>query len=146
MISLVGTYGKLLIIPENFQAGIINPRLLKITFNKEKINTVFFKYFFGSDSLQQTLTDNTHGGTMGIIILVIVKKIKIPVPPLELQQQFAAFVQQIDKSQFVSTTVLLILLIFFNKKCEKRKARIFIFCPRIYRFNLYLYFSRYIIW
>lgn len=28
-------------------------------------------------------------------------KLKIPVPPLELQQQFAAFVQQIDKSKFV---------------------------------------------
>lgn len=100
LISLVGTYGKLLIIPQEFQKGIINPRLLKITFDKSKIDTVFFKYFFASDSLQKKLTDNTHGGTMGILNLGIVRKIKIPVPPLSLQNDFAAFVQQIDKSKF----------------------------------------------
>lgn len=100
LISLVGTYGKLLIIPQEFQKGIINPRLLKITFDKSKIDTVFFKYFFASDSLQKKLTDNTHGGTMGILNLGIVRKIKIPVPPLSLQNDFASFVQQIDKSKF----------------------------------------------
>ncbi|MDY4211511.1 MAG: restriction endonuclease subunit S [Treponema sp.] len=100
LISLVGTYGKLLIIPQEFQKGIINPRLLKITFDKSKIDTVFFKYFFASDSLQKKLTDNTHGGTMGILNLGIVRKIKIPVPPISLQNNFAAFVQQIDKSKF----------------------------------------------
>ena len=29
------------------------------------------------------------------------KRLKIPIPPLDLQNQFAAFVQQIDKSKFV---------------------------------------------
>ena len=100
LISLVGTYGKLLIIPQEFQKGIINPRLLKITFDKSKIDTVFFKYFFASDSLQKKLTDNTHGGTMGILNLGIVRKIKIPVPPISLQNDFKTFVHQIDKSKF----------------------------------------------
>ena len=100
LISLVGTYGKLLIIPQEFQKGIINPRLLKITFDKSKIDTVFFKYFFASDSLQKKLTDNTHGGTMGILNLGIVRKIKIPVPPISLQNEFSTFVHQIDKSKF----------------------------------------------
>lgn len=31
----------------------------------------------------------------------LVKSIQIPIPPLDLQNQFAAFVQQIDKSKFV---------------------------------------------
>ena len=30
----------------------------------------------------------------------ILSELKIPVPPLDLQNQFAAFVQQIDKSKF----------------------------------------------
>lgn len=34
LISLVGTYGKTLIMPDNYEAGIINPRLMKITLNK----------------------------------------------------------------------------------------------------------------
>ena len=32
----------------------------------------------------------------------LVKSIQIPIPPLDLQNQFAAFVQQIDKSKFVA--------------------------------------------
>ena len=97
LISLVGTYGKLLIIPETFEAGIINPRLMKITFNKDIVNTIYFKYFFQSESLRNKLSDNTHGGTMPILNVGIVKNIHIPVPPIEIQNQFADFVKQVDK-------------------------------------------------
>lgn len=97
LISLVGTYGKILIMPNEFEAGIINPRLMKITFDKEKVNTVYFKYFFGSNELKRALSHNTHGGTMDILNLGIVRNIKIPVPPIELQNEFSEFVQQVDK-------------------------------------------------
>ena len=100
LISLVGTYGKLLIIPDDYEPGIINPRLMKISFNPQKINTIYFRYFFGSDSLVQKLAENTHGGTMDILNLGIVRKIKIPKPPLDLQNAFADFVYQTDKSKF----------------------------------------------
>ena len=96
LISLVGTYGKVLIIPKNFQEGIINPRLLKITFDKEKIDTTYFKYFFTSDRFLYSLSDITHGGTMPILNLGIVKNIKLPIPPLPLQQQFSDFVEHVE--------------------------------------------------
>ncbi len=100
LISLVGTYGKLLIMPEIFEPGIINPRLLKITFDKTKVNPVYFKYYFQSDSLKYTLSKNAHGGTMDILNLRIVRKLPMPMPPIELQNQFAAFVRQVDKLKF----------------------------------------------
>ena len=99
LISLVGTYGKLLIMPDQFEPGIINPRLMKITFDKSKVNPYYFQHFFQSDSLKTALADNTHGGTMDILNLGIVKKIKLPLPPMELQNDFVAFVAQIDKSK-----------------------------------------------
>ena len=99
LISLVGTYGKLLIMPEVFEPGIINPRLMKITFDKEKINPYYFKFFFQSESLKRALSENTHGGTMDILNLGIVRKIAMPLPPLKLQNEFANFVQQVDKSK-----------------------------------------------
>lgn len=101
LISLVGTYGKLLIIPDDFEPGIINPRLMKITFDKKKIKPIYFKYFFQSDALKASLAENTHGGTMDILNLGIVRKIAIPLPSIELQNQFAAFVDQIDKSKLL---------------------------------------------
>jgi type I restriction enzyme, S subunit len=97
LISLVGTYGKILIIPEQFEEGIINPRLMKITFDKTIINTTYFKYFFQSESLRNMLSDNTHGGTMPILNVGIVKNINIPLPKIELQNQFVDFVKEIHK-------------------------------------------------
>ena len=100
LISLVGTYGKLLIMPEIFEPGIINPRLMKITFDKDKVNPYYFKFFFQSESLKKSLAENTHGGTMDILNLGIVRKIAMPLPPLELQDEFVLFVKQVDKSKF----------------------------------------------
>jgi len=101
LISLVGTYGKLLVMPEEFEPGIINPRLMKITFDKKRVNPYYFQHYFQSDSLKKALAENTHGGTMDILNLGIVRKLAMPLPPLELQNEFIAFVKQTDKSKFI---------------------------------------------
>lgn len=101
LISLVGTYGKLLIMPQIFEPGIINPRLMKITFDKAKVNPIYFKYYFQSDSLRHKLSEKAHGGTMDILNLGIIRKLHMPLPPLELQNQFMFFVHQIDKLKVI---------------------------------------------
>ncbi|HBI7044882.1 restriction endonuclease subunit S [Clostridium perfringens] len=119
LISLVGTYGKLLIVPTIFEAGIINPRLMKITFNSNLINTIYFKFFFQSESLRNRLSDNTHGGTMPILNVGIVRNINIPIPPIELQNQFADFVKQVDKLKFEMENSLKKLEDNFNSLMQK---------------------------
>ena len=99
LISLVGTYGKLLVMPEEFEPGIINPRLMKITFDKNRVNPYYFQHYFQSDSLKKALAENTHGGTMDILNLGIVRKLAMPLPPLALQNEFISFVEQTDKSK-----------------------------------------------
>lgn len=99
LISLVGTYGKTLIMPDNYEAGIINPRLIKITLNKNKVTPIYFKYYFESDALKASMDANTHGGTMGILNLGIIRQMKIQVPPLSIQNQFAAFVERVDQQK-----------------------------------------------
>ena len=99
LISLVGTYGKTLIMPDNYEAGIINPRLMKITLNKNKVTPIYFKYYFESGALKASMDANTHGGTMGILNLGIIRQMKIQVPPLSIQNQFAAFVERVDQQK-----------------------------------------------
>ena len=48
-----------------------------------------------------------NGSTVPQINNKDIGPLKIKVPPLELQQQFAAFVEQIDKSKFVVQEALL---------------------------------------
>ena len=119
LISLVGTYGKLLIMPEVFEPGIINPRLMKITFDKEKINPYYFKFFFQSESLKRALSENTHGGTMDILNLGIVRKIAMPLPPLKLQNEFANFVNQVNKSKVAVQKALDETQILFDSLMQK---------------------------
>ena len=119
LISLVGTYGKLLIMPEVFEPGIINPRLMKITFDKEKVNPYYFKFFFQSESLKKALSQNTHGGTMDILNLGIVRKIEMPLPPLKLQNEFVDFVHQVDKSKVAVQKALDESQILFDSLMQK---------------------------
>lgn len=99
LISLVGTYGKIAIVPDVFEPGIINPRLMKITPNTDIIRSDFFKILLQSKTTEVQLKSQSRGGTMDIINLGIIKKVQIPVPPIELQNQFAEQIQLIEKQK-----------------------------------------------
>jgi type I restriction enzyme, S subunit len=99
LISLVGTYGKVSIVPDSFKPGIINPRLMKITPNVNLIRSDFLKKLLQSDGISMKIRDQSRGGTMDIINVGIIKKLIIPVPPLTLQNQFAEKISLIEKQK-----------------------------------------------
>ena len=86
LISLVGTVGKVLILPENCQDGVINPRLIKITLNKEIYLHKFFKYYFESSYVKNFYGSKAQGTTMDVLNLGIIKTIPFPLPLLKEQQ------------------------------------------------------------
>ena len=90
LISLVGTYGKTLIVPHDHEPGIINPRLMKITFDELKITPEFFVAVFAQETLTSQIRAAAHGGTMNILSVRLLKALRIPVPPLETQQAIVA--------------------------------------------------------
>jgi type I restriction enzyme S subunit len=84
-------------VPKKFKPGIINPRLIKITLNKNIIMPLFFKYLFLSPYVKNQLENLSHGGTMNIINIGIIKNIRISIPPIPLQQKFAKIVEKVEK-------------------------------------------------
>jgi type I restriction enzyme S subunit len=88
MISLVGTYGKISIVPEQYEPGIINPRLMKITPNIELVMPHFLKILLQSQGVEVQLKNFSRGGTMDIVNVGIIKELKVPVPPLHDQKSF----------------------------------------------------------
>ena len=96
LISLVGTYGKVAVIPEIFEKGIINPRLMKISPNIKIIRPDFLKWLLQNESVKMQLKAYSRGGTMDIINVGIVKKIEIILPPLTLQNDFAQKIESIE--------------------------------------------------
>ena len=66
-----------------------------------KLKSFFLNFVLSSNVTKKYLEDNAIGVTMKNINEPLVKSISVPVIPLDLQNRFAAFVQQIDKSEFV---------------------------------------------
>ena len=74
-------------------------RLLTIV-PKTEMNIVFLKYFIDASNLTGT------GSSQGQLTLPEFKKLMVPVPPLNLQEQFAAFVRQSDKSKLLVSNLM----------------------------------------
>lgn len=86
LISCVGTFGKILMIPKNFEDGIINPRLIKISPNK-KIYSKYLTQVLKSIMIFKQFDSLSRGGTMGVINLDLLKQLIIPTPPIDEQQK-----------------------------------------------------------
>lgn len=88
LISLVGTFGKISIVPDSFEPGIINPRLMKISLDFKRALPTFVKSALSSQSMVARIETLAHGGTMGIVNVGIMKNLKLPLPPIGLQRNF----------------------------------------------------------
>jgi type I restriction enzyme S subunit len=98
LISLVGTFGKVVVVPEQFEKGIINPRLLKLRFNQNSISPDFIAYQLRSDFVLSQLNQLQQGGTMGVLSATTIKPVKLIIPPLNVQLKISAMISSIDKN------------------------------------------------
>lgn len=87
LISLVGTVGKVLILPEDAEKGIINPRLLKVSLNKKYYMPKIFQLFFESSFLKSLYSIHTHGATMDVLNLGTVQSLPFPLMSIKEQDQ-----------------------------------------------------------
>ncbi len=95
LMSCSGTVGRLAIVPSDFEAGIINQALLKITLNNNIIYTRFFFYLFGFN-ISRILQKNTRGSAMLYISSVRdLKNIHFPIPPLPEQHRIIAKIEEL---------------------------------------------------
>ena len=93
IMSCSGTMGKIAIIPVNAPKGVINQALLKLSV-KNEIGSKYLKYYF-EDTITQQMNDDARGGAIKNVASVdVLKKIKIPIPPIEEQNRI---VEVLDK-------------------------------------------------
>lgn len=96
LISLVGTIGKILIIPDNFEKGIINPRLVKISLFPG-ISPEYIAKYLSSTVAINMFKRGSHGGTMEILNLKMLKELPISLPPAEEQHEIVRRVESMFK-------------------------------------------------
>jgi type I restriction enzyme, S subunit len=97
LVSLVGSFGKILVVPDIFEPGIINPRLVRLSLDPEIITPSFFSYFFRSPSAISQMELKSHGGTMGIINAKNIADLFVPIPPIDQQKRIAAILDKAEE-------------------------------------------------
>lgn len=106
LVSLVGSFGKVLVVPPGIEPGIINPRLLKITPNKSLLTSDFLAALLSLPSIQAEFERMAHGGTMGILNAGLLKQLQVILPPLDLQKEFAHRIEAVEKLKTTYRTSL----------------------------------------
>lgn len=97
IISCSGTIGKISIVPNGIERGIINQALLKLSLEPSLIDLRYFLYLFQTRVIQKMFVYSSHGSTMkNVVSLEELKKITLNLPPLSEQQKISSIIQKID--------------------------------------------------
>ena len=98
--SRKGNVGKCALLPNDYPDGIIHSDVLRIRVDRERLNPAFMVcqlHFSGFVTRQIELVSS--GAIMAGVNVTKLKQIYVHVPPMDLQNQFADFVRQVDKSK-----------------------------------------------
>lgn len=114
LMPMIGTVGNPIIINTNNEFAIKNVALIKFKDNSVILNT-FVKALLESDYFGRAVLSKTKGGTQKFISLGDIRKLELNLPPIELQNQFAAFVAQVDKSKFaLRKSIISLMNLWYN--------------------------------
>jgi len=72
-----------------------------VTMQTEKLNPIYLEYALSDSSFVEKYMSKSSGSTVTGIRVRLLEQLTIPVPLRSLQDEFAAFVHQIDKSKVV---------------------------------------------
>ena len=95
-----GAYaGDVAVIPEKYnnQFGAYD---INVSVDQSRVNPVFLNILFNSDYSQVVIKPLTSRSAQPHLNTKQVQSLPIFIPPIELQNQFADFVKQVDKSKF----------------------------------------------
>ena len=97
LISCSGSIGRCCVVPEELQFQMVRSAAL-IRFD-DTIKPVFAEWLITSDELQRQISMSATQSSQANLFQGKIRKLRGYVPPLELQEQFAAFVEQTDNSK-----------------------------------------------
>ena len=103
VMSLTGTvgkddYGNVCILGDDYEMYYLNQRNAKLEI-KEGIDKFYISQLLKFEQIKNKLTGISRGVRQANISNKDILNLVVPVPPIELQNQFAEFVKQIDKSK-----------------------------------------------
>ena len=84
-----------------------------------QVNKYYLAYALRSDSFVTLINSKANGAKMPRAPMDFIRSFPLPLPPIELQNKFAAFVEQVDKSKFVVQQQIKDLQELLDKKMDE---------------------------
>ncbi|MCI5890481.1 MAG: restriction endonuclease subunit S, partial [Lachnospira sp.] len=86
-------------IPDIYERFCVGQRLITMQPHTDVINSEYLEHALASAEFQEKMWQKSSGSTVKGIRSKLLVLLTIPVPPIELQNQFRDFVHQVDKSK-----------------------------------------------
>lgn len=99
IMPMIGTVGNPVIVTIEPSFAIKNVALIKFKPATKVLNN-YVQTLLQSDYFDAAVLGKIRGGTQKFISLGDIRRLEILVPPLSLQNEFASFIEQLDKSKF----------------------------------------------
>ena len=118
IMPMIGTVGKPVIVDIEPNFAIKNVSLIKFKADSRVLNT-YIRALLQSDYFDDAVLSKVRGGTQKFISLGDIRKLEVLVPPMELQEQFATFIKQTDKSKVAVQKALDEAQLLFDSLMQK---------------------------
>ena len=99
LLSTVGSYGHPAVVKSD-KPFCFQRHIAYLKPNKELIDSEYLHGAILSVDVQKQIEERVKGIAQKTLNLSEIRKIKLPLPRIDEQKQFAAFVEQVDKSKF----------------------------------------------
>lgn len=96
LVSMMGTIGHSSVLPNNVKVGIMDSHLIRIRVDQERIDPYFLSYLFYTESIRSEINNQSHGAIMKGLNTTIIKKLKIPLPALNVQKRILEIIYSLD--------------------------------------------------
>lgn len=102
LISITADLGRTGVVTKEIadHGAYINQHLTCIRLNKEMLNPLYVAFFMESPAGKEQFESKNQSAVKAGLNFNSINSLRLLVPPLELQNQFAAFVAQTDKSKY----------------------------------------------
>ena len=104
LMPMIGTIGGAILVKKDRDFAIKNVSLIKRRI--DDMNFIYLLSVLNSDFMNFHFEQFKIGGTQKFISLSLIRSLPIPVPPIELQNTFAEYVQKIDSAKSIIKTQL----------------------------------------
>jgi len=99
LITCAGTLGRIAVVPENIEPGIINSVLMRVRIKSNTINQKYLVHLLRSQQIQSGIGDKSTGVALkNMFATSELKRFTIPLPPIVIQKEIVAEIENLEAS------------------------------------------------